>query len=406
MPISQRKQALLEANRTGQIPLVGSKYAGWYHAPNGKRYFGLGTVMEIGLTHDGGFYVRSEPVPNMPDKRWTFFDPATDEDMPADQLPEDYDEKCDRAEDHPRPGRDFHKMPTPKPGKKPGDVAYGFYTSAKGLLHFGPGRVVTNYFREDGSLRSYAVEPLSVRGGLPFWESDTGDDIAEEDLPRSYYSGSLETQQRKNKDRPRWEDPPEKDDWLYWYGRLPPMPDCDVVERYPRLGTEHSGAYFAPDGQWFAGVGTVVAVGYTPYAAGFRCWYVFVEPITGKSGGVYDFFHPKTYEWMDELPSNPIPGESCAPSVRRKLPTRWYNLPAIRRQPNIGEEYSGRYFPPNAPKRDVYLGVGKVLRTGVTKEGRIWVDVAPIPGKRGGHYTFFNPWTGKTMPDEYLPNEE
>lgn len=98
-----------------------------------------------------------------------------------------------------------------------------------------------------------------------------------------------------------------------------------------------------------------------------KLFYIFVEPIPGKSGGDYDFFHSVTREWMDELPSNPIPGTACSQSERRNLPARWREHPAIHRRPQLSEEYPGRYCPPKAPKRDVYIGVGNVVKTGVHK---------------------------------------
>ncbi|KAL4756184.1 uncharacterized protein BDW70DRAFT_164741 [Aspergillus foveolatus] len=210
------------------------------------------------------------------------------------------------------------------------------------------------------------------------------------------------TQQRENKDRPRRKNQSSSLD--HWYGQLPRIPM--MARAQPRLGQEHSGMYFAPDGQWFAGVSKVITVGLVSGYPDYNVFYIFVEPIPGKSGGDYDFFHPVTREWMDALLSNPIPGMACSQSERRNLPARWRELPAIHRRPQLGEEYPGRYCPPKAPKGDVYIGVGKVVKTGVVKQGRIWVDVLPIPGKSGGNYEFFDPWTGQNMPDEYWPDEE
>ncbi|KAL4981711.1 hypothetical protein BDW68DRAFT_183229 [Aspergillus falconensis] len=36
---------------------------------------------------------------------------------------------------------------------------------------------------------------------------------------------------------------------------------------------------------------------------------------------------------------------------------------------------------------------------------RIWVDEESFPGKNGGNYEFFDPWTGQDMPDEYWSDE-
>ncbi|RDW87077.1 uncharacterized protein DSM5745_03719 [Aspergillus mulundensis] len=398
---SARIEALRNAGRAGGIPELASIYGGWYTAPNGKRYFGLGTVMEIGYTHDGSVYVNAEPT-NTEDDRFRFFDPSTDEDMPEDQYPEDPELVFERTYFSPRKGPTYGPKPT-TPGLKPGDMARGFYDSAQNVVFYGVGRIVTPIIQEDGQPSgSFWIEPSRIRGPIPVWETYSRRDIEEHELPRSYYTGSLETQQRENKDRPRREIHHELH---HWYGKLPPMPA--QARDQPRLGSEHSGAYFAPDGQWFAGVGRVVAVGYILHIGCSQEWYVYVEP-TGKTGGDYDFFHPQTREWMDELPqTNPIPGMQCTPRERRTLPSRWRDLPVINRQPAIGEEYHGRYCPPGAPKRDVYVGIGKVVKTGVDEErGRIWVEVVPVANKRDSwNHQFRDPWSGKKMPEWYWPLE-
>ncbi|RDW89921.1 uncharacterized protein DSM5745_01696 [Aspergillus mulundensis] len=188
---------------------------------------------------------------------------------------------------------------------------------------------------------------------------------------------------------------------------MPPLRRCEANKRaQPVLGAESPGVLYAADGQWFVGVGRVVALGVTYRLSGPEHLRVYVEPVPGKSGGDYDFFHPVTREWMDELPqTNPVPGVECTRHQRKSLPNRWRDLPAITRRPKLGEEYPGRYFPPKAPKRFVYVGVGKVVKTGVD-EGRIWAEVEPIPGKTGGKYEFFDPWTGQDMPADYWPGEE
>ncbi|KAL4907682.1 hypothetical protein BDW74DRAFT_147959 [Aspergillus multicolor] len=228
--------------------------------------------------------------------------------MPADQLPEDSKTKEHRQQKTKRPGR--------KPHLRPGDAAYGTYISSRNLVHGGIGRVVLSVQpKTDDGNPSYWVEPMQRRGGLPFYEIYSQDEIEKEDLVRSPYSGSLETQQRENKDRPRR--PARSSTLHYWMGNLPPMPPINQgADRQPLLGSEHSGGYFAPDGQWFAGVDTVTAVGFFKHLPGWQSWYVYVEP-TGKTGGNYDFFHSVTREWMDELPSNPIPGVECGVRQRK-----------------------------------------------------------------------------------------
>ncbi|RDW90733.1 uncharacterized protein DSM5745_02508 [Aspergillus mulundensis] len=399
MPFSKRMEELLKANRTGsKAPRLNSIYGGWYHAPNGERYFGLGRVQEVGTTHDGGVYVRSEPVSkpvsSIPGTRWAFFDPFTDEDMPKEQYPDRERQYQESEEKYPkRQTRDRYKTAE---GLKVGDVAYGSYFSANRIRHFGIGRIVQPWLDAEGKfLNEYFVEPM--RGGWAFWEFYALNDMRPESHPRSAYSGSAETQVRSKKKPGYWK---VNTYWPTGTGGGPGLPDNEV-----RLGDECSGAYIRPDGQWFAGVGRVVAYGLAYDLEDEPTFqWVYVEP-TGKSGGDYDFIHPVTREYMDEVPSNPVPGVAYPPSQRRLLPARWCNLPAIRRRPEIGSEYPGRYCPPNAPVTDVYLGVGKVVKTGVTKEGRIWVDVVPIPGKSGGNYDFFDPWTGLDMWQWYYPED-
>jgi hypothetical protein len=75
--------------------------------------------------------------------------------------------------------------------------------------------------------------------------------------------------------------------------------------RVPELGTEARGAYLAPDGQWYWGRGKVIAVGISDHERE----YTLVEPIPGKQGGEYDFFHPVTKEYMPKFASLPTPAQ-------------------------------------------------------------------------------------------------
>ncbi|RDW78632.1 uncharacterized protein DSM5745_05484 [Aspergillus mulundensis] len=380
----------LKAHPNAPQPFPGDPYAGWYRAPNGQRYFGFGTVIEVGVNHDGSRYVEVEPEQHHPGAEFDFFDPFTDEDMDENLYPdwEEREECCERD-----------KFFSDSQDLEPGSIAPGQYMSASGTSYYGLGKVVCATRTKAGVFGWYQVEPM--RGGYRFWSETSGTLIPDEDLPRSPYSGSKETQQRENKDRPRR---PNYFKLRGWYGGYANQ-EINMRKAKAKLGTERLGVYFAPDGQWFVGVGKVVTIGMTT-VANSNLFYIYVEPISGKSGGEYDFFHPHTCEWMDELPSNPIPGVACTTAQRKTLPPRWRALPAINRRPDIGQEYPGRYFPPGAPRRAVYVGVGKVVKTGVDTNSKIWVEVEPIPGKSGGNYEFFDPFTGKTMPDEYWPDEE
>ncbi|KAL4903590.1 hypothetical protein BDW74DRAFT_179586 [Aspergillus multicolor] len=102
---------------------------------------------------------------------------------------------------------------------------------------------------------------------------------------------------------------------LDWYTELEPPGDPDGNNNV-QLGSTHVGAYIAPGGQWFIGVGKVVGCGMS-----YEMWdepshqYILVEPIGNES----EFFHPVTMEWMHELPVNPIPGLEIATCAVRRL---------------------------------------------------------------------------------------
>ncbi|KAL4806751.1 hypothetical protein BDV18DRAFT_159921 [Aspergillus unguis] len=393
MPFCERVEARLKEEPNAASPKPGlHHYTGWYLAPDGKRYFGYGNVIETGITHDGSRYVKVEPDFLFYESEWNFFDPFTGEDMDIELYPNrgvrwrDRRLKwffCDRFD------------------LKPGDIAPGHYISPRSTRYWGIGRVVQNIRDKSGKHVQYEVEPMggsSMRGPYRFRELSTSIRIPDSELPRSAYTGTHEMQQQENKDRPRRPLSPSPA-LAQFYGGLPfPIPESGFI---PDLGTEHSGVYFRPDGQWFAGVGKVVAIGRSNVTEPGDL-YVFVEPIPGKSGGDYDFFHPHTMLWMDELPSNPVPGVECTPAQRETLPPRWRKLPAICTKPKLGDESPGRYLPPKAPRQEVYVGVGKVVKTGLDEQGKIWVDVEPIAGKSEGDYKFFDPFTGKDMPDHLL----
>ncbi|KAL4965568.1 uncharacterized protein BDV14DRAFT_199668 [Aspergillus stella-maris] len=311
-----------------QDPKIGDKEPGWYHAPNGERYYGLGEVFEKGYTHAGSIYVRVKPILRKSSRKYQFFNLLTDEDMPNDCKPR-----------------------------------YLFQNADTQRKYRGVGKVV----------RPNAAGPIPEMHEPPyqFFCIYSQMNIPDSDMPRAAYPGNAETQNNPN----------------------------------TRLGEEQIGAYIAPDGQWYAGAGRTVAVGTNDAMRR----YIFVEPIPGKHGGDYDFFHPVTNELMRKFWALRRPGRRRTPcrfvAGRRRLPfsRRWRAFPHIECMPKVGEEYPGRYLPPNAPKRDVYIGVGRVVKTGLTGRGGFFVEVVPKPGKHEGNYQFFDPFTGKDMPAEYLP---
>ncbi|KAL3470771.1 hypothetical protein BJX99DRAFT_263956 [Aspergillus californicus] len=396
MSSSKRMAVLLMANRTAEPPKIDGSYVGWYHAPNGERYFGVGTVSELGLTHGGDIYVRVLPDVHKPeDKDLRFFDPSTDKDMPGEQYPENRRHVVRRDQEARYNAHVDQLREKVQTGLNPGDVAFGSYDAVTRITYMGTGRVVMADIGQNGQAEGYFVEPIS--GGSQFWELYSDANMASAAMPRAPYTGSKETQANENPERPRREKISGD-----WYGRLPYPPD---VEHQPCLDDECVGAYIAPDGQWYVGKGKVIALGITWEIPDVKVLHIYVEPIPGKSGGDYDFCHPVTREWMDELPSNPIPGVAYTPGQPASVPQPWADLPDIRSILDHGKEYKGRYCPPQAPKRNVYIGVGKVIKMGVNEEVQILVDVVPIPGKTGRDYMFFDPWTGQEMPKYYYPDK-
>ncbi|KAL4907684.1 hypothetical protein BDW74DRAFT_175464 [Aspergillus multicolor] len=368
-------QGMDAPNETAQVPRVASRHTGWYDAPNGKRYFGLGVVTEIGLTHDGSTYTKVEPefidsdlsdselIKDItpPDKEFRFIDPVSNKDMPLSQYPEDPTLRWRKRRNKPR----RECLLKPKPDLGPGDMGPGERFTGVGRI-VRPARAVAQRQAGNHEFSHYCIEPAPVAGGILAWG---GGGWQREDC-RSGSSTVVTRFHTSVLDN--------------WYGKLPPMVSNE--EGQPLLRVERAGAYFAPDGQWFAGVGKVITVGYIRQIGGSKQWYVYMEPIPGKTGWNYDFFHPLTGEWMNKFPSNAIPVGQCS------------SHPALRK-------YHGRYCPPKAPKRDVYVGAGKVAKTGVDNQGTR-VEVVPIPSKRDNlNYMFWDPWSGEKMPAWYWPAE-
>ncbi|CEL03994.1 hypothetical protein ASPCAL05128 [Aspergillus calidoustus] len=90
----------------------------------------------------------------------------------------------------------------------------------------------------------------------------------------------------------------------------------------------------------------------------------------------------------------------------------------FKHTPQPGEEHFGVYIPDNAAQGTFYLGVGKVIETGITPSGGTYVWVEPYArrnpsifdgsyecnkGKRAAYYRFFHPESDEEMPAEYLP---
>jgi hypothetical protein len=85
----------------------------------------------------------------------------------------------------------------------------------------------------------------------------------------------------------------------------------------------------------------------------------------------------------------------------------------LKHTPQPGQEHFGVYIPDNAPESTFYLGVGKVIETGITPSGGTYIWVEPYSrrnpsifdgsydydeGKRTAYYRFFHPSTREAMP--------
>ncbi|KAI9372353.1 hypothetical protein BJX61DRAFT_542761 [Aspergillus egyptiacus] len=83
-PPKYPKRILTFPRATGQ-PRLGDESPGWYHAPNGKRYMGVGRVVFSGFDESDRWRVLVEPIPEKMEAFggvYRFFDVETDEDMP------------------------------------------------------------------------------------------------------------------------------------------------------------------------------------------------------------------------------------------------------------------------------------------------------------------------------------
>ncbi|KAL4905220.1 hypothetical protein BDW74DRAFT_178223 [Aspergillus multicolor] len=309
MPTAAERMKALAKPRATQ-PELKQLRPGFYYAPNGERYYGEGEVVENGTTHDGGVYIRVEPPYRYydPDGKDAFFDPYTGENMAEQLLPEwffgDKGGSMGTASQPPPP------RPVPNRDVKTGDEAPGWYWTATKVKHYGNGRVVKMHreFDESGAVKKQScyVEPIP---GQRFLDVPGRKDLPEQDRPRVPYTpprSSANTDLDVDADV----DKRQKGTGL-WFGGL----QAPTHRGTPRLGGEEPGAYLAPDGQWYVGVGKVIAVGLNGNRhrtiGGHR--FVYVEPIPGKSGGDYDFFHPITLEWMASFAHLPRPGEGADP---------------------------------------------------------------------------------------------
>jgi hypothetical protein len=163
---------------------------------------------------------------------------------------------------------------------KPGDEAtLGIYRSFDGCRRIGVGRVISTDV--DGVDRKLVANVEPILGKLHQYGWDP--ELHYMDQPVSILG--LDPMN----------DSPEKKLKIPDYKRCSHSHLVSDDNYFPPLGSEGWGAYIAPDGRWYVGVGRVVATGRRRNR--FQ-GYVLVVPICGKRGGDYDFFHPVTGEYM------------------------------------------------------------------------------------------------------------
>ncbi|KAJ0415823.1 hypothetical protein BJY00DRAFT_317520 [Aspergillus carlsbadensis] len=297
-------------------PQPGGYHRGIYIPPNGPPgtfYIGYGKVVETGLNSQGGVYVWVIPPwwgeykyselydftnPNKKEcaglERYHRPKIPLDRDMP-DELMFGF---LSWPSAEPKP--DTRELERSEERVSLGDEAFGYHMSYREQHYEGVGRVVHD--KNAGSYRQprdgLYVVPIADRQGkgvYRFFHAFTRSEIPYMDLPSAV---KLTPAQRKRWRRTIRSRKP---------GRSPGFENdrCARPAPFPELGTEARGAYLAPDGQWYRGRGKAVAFGLSDLGT----HYILVEPIPGKEGGEYDFFHPATKEFMPKFPEFPTAAE-------------------------------------------------------------------------------------------------
>ncbi|KAL2859443.1 hypothetical protein BJX68DRAFT_261883 [Aspergillus pseudodeflectus] len=284
----------------------------------------------------------------------------------------------------------------------PGEEHFGIYipdNAPEGTFYFGVGKII-----ETGATPS--VETY-------IWFEPYGR------CNRSIVDGSCDCHEGKNTAYYRFFDPGSGEDMPAKY--LPPYRlNRDELDRgglgrasrlpepksLPIRGSEATGGYIAPTTQMYDGVGRVLQ----GHARGGE-FFAWVEPIPGKTDGVYRFSennNGSTMHYMDMPSYNVDDGWLSAmmqdllaqprPKKDGNLPSWRYSTPAARHDtfPKPGSEAMGTYI---APDERFYVALGKVTAVGLNNCGAIYALVTPIPGKSGGDYDFYDQLTFEYMPD-------
>lgn len=321
-----RKTNKIWSNRHGQLPRLYEKTSGPYEAPDGNLYVGFGEVSEKGYAPDGSMYFRVRPIIYA---HHPFHNAVTGEPMPEEYYP--MVGPWDSPEIFKRPPKQPN-APLPEPGEE----AFGQYITPDRMEYQGVGRVLKVHVRlNDRGHIDYGivyVEPIPGMHGdeYQFFEPCFQRPMEEINMPSAPYPlddpQTLKGGTKKDKRR--------------------------GYSSSPKLGTEEFGSYIAPNGQWYGGVGRVIKTGLNIK----RRVYTYVEPIPGKQGGDYDFFHLATRDWMpqDQLPSNPR--SDLTPEV----------------------EEDAKLVAPGK----LYLGFGTVTEVGTDEKGHVYVYMERASGPR------------------------
>ncbi|KAJ0413187.1 hypothetical protein BJY00DRAFT_320021, partial [Aspergillus carlsbadensis] len=282
----------------------------------------------------------------------------------------------------------------------PGEEARGIYipdNAPEGTFYIGFGKVIETGLCANasggGGDRYIWVQPYATRGSrrslkhlgpkgkqtaqYQLFDPDTGEDMPIEYLPALRYTLDELDQ--------GWGGPRRGDT---------PLPKFDPLVR---VGEEAPGSYAAPDNMIYEGVGRTRRV----QRFGGRAIVAMVEPVPGKAEGIYEFQdrnNGRRLHYMD-IPS--VIGnddkeegrggggsENTAPPQQEQQESDDSNNPGrpAKKQaeplgtwgsnarfqdgfPELGAEGLGSYI---APDGRIYIGVGKVVATGLNADDRIY----------------------------------
>lgn len=257
------------------LPNLREHRVGLYDAPNGQLYFGMGRVCEVGYNSGGrdSTYFRVRPLLGYGrEGRYQFRDIFEHQPMLQQYYTQPLPEGNKPKRFEP-PTKELERDP------KLGEEAFGLYITPDHMHYHGVGRVIAvcqGASPCNGTLIIH-VQPIAGKTGdkYRFHDPTFQTYMHDDNLPSAPYPEGAGKKGKKT-------------------GAFPSLPPN------PSLGEEDYGAYIAPNGQWYCGVGRVVRIGVNAVDT----THAYVEPIPGKRGGRYNFCHPITRDWMpdDQLP--------------------------------------------------------------------------------------------------------